>query len=147
MALMWKRKSRIAPILCIITVFYIIMQSLLNRSSRHGALYSTYGKQGLTQDKEIRHAAAKCELEILSHSYPERCKTTPLLLVLISSSPNHFTQRNMLRSHFDNNSNSTAYGIGPLWRIVFLIAKTNNWHLEKRVEQEAEVFRDVIHSR
>ena len=70
------------------------------------------------------------------------------LLILISSAPSHFQQREAIRATWANGVSLRAQrqlfsGLSQ-WKIVFMLGKTTNASINARVEQEAAEFADIL---
>ncbi len=141
-----KRRSRIISTVFAFLVFYLVSRSLLRRAPEEEIQFRDVSNHAT--NKDIREVVPRCRTKCLTQGRPRNCKEKPLLLVVVSSSPNRLSHRNVLRRFWGTEMrNSNIYSEGPLWKVVFLVSKTNNLHLELKVKKETEAYGDVIWSR
>eukprot|EP00794_Sanderia_malayensis_P017647 gene17647-19402_t len=142
MITVFQRKSRIVIAIFIGIFICIFYQILLAWRDEDNLLDFTNGR---ALDMQV---AQDCSREFLYKERPRDCgKGRPLVLALISSLPNRLSHRSMLRKLLAPEVTSHEYFEGSLWKVVFVVARTNNLHLELKVKREINIYRDVVWSR
>eukprot|EP00794_Sanderia_malayensis_P017645 gene17645-19400_t len=142
MITVFQRKSRIVIAIFIGIFICIFYQILLAWRDEDNLLDFTNGR---ALDMQV---AQDCTREFLYKERPRDCGNgKPLVLALISSLPNRLSHRSMLRKLLAPEVTSHEYFEGSLWKVVFVVARTNNLHLELKVKREINIYRDVVWSR
>ena len=106
-----------------------------------------YPKAILPKDDDteaLRMAINKCDPDVMYETAPSKCNGSPLLLLLVVSSPNSILGRYLLRKYLSTVPKLKSYNEGPVWRTVFVISRTNNPILETRIQEEIAANEDII---
>lgn len=143
----WTKRTRLFAAMITISSVFVLTQFLLNATNQDLFHYEPAILADRFINEATRRAIYSCQNNILHLHQPSRCNGTPFILVLVASAPNHLAQRNLLRSYLTTDYHSSSYKEGALWRIVFLISRTNNWHLELRIKEEIATYQDILHGR
>ena len=81
-------------------------------------------------------------------SAPTRSFNSTYLLILISSAPSHFQQRQVIRATWANKvslrGRRRSFSGATDWEIVFTLGKTADVRVNARVQQEAARFDDIL---
>lgn len=94
--------------------------------------------------KALAKAVVECKAELMYEVAPSKCLGKPLVLLLVVSSPNSIIGRQMLRKYLATVPSTDFYNEGPAWQLVFVVARTNNPFLEKRIQEEISIKKDII---
>lgn len=138
-----RRRTTLVMVVATFGIFFTML-SIINLKLVKPDKHSIAQSMNSFQNKAVREAIENCDTETMYEIGPRKCRDTPLILVLVVSAPNHLDRRKMLRQYLGTEQFNLAYGKGPLWKIVFVVSRTNNHFLEEKVRNEVEEERDII---
>ena len=130
----------IAAICTVISVFKYLLNEIAGTSIR----YPKAIEPNEVDKYALRRAIAECTFNVVYDNAPSRCSNQPLVLLLVTSSPNNIQRRSMFRQYFASVPVLPLYQDGPAWRLVFIISRTNNQFLEAKITKEIAANGDVI---
>ncbi|XP_065052526.1 beta-1,3-galactosyltransferase 5-like [Rhopilema esculentum] len=135
------RKFVISGVVCLI---FWTVSVLINEKPGISHPHSKAISPDRHDNKALRKAVESCNSDVMFDKAPASCNGQPFLLILVISSPNNIFRRDLIRKYLMPKASSTFYKQGPLWRIVFVVSKTNNHFLERKVAGEIASRGDII---
>ena len=141
------RRKTFVRVLAATVAIYICIRMFRYLSNETAPITMRYPKAILPNEedtRELRTAIVECKFSIMYEDRPSKCNDTPLILLLVVSSPNNILHRFMLRKYLAPVPNLPFYSEGIAWRIVFVISRTNNRFLETKIKKEIAANGDII---
>ena len=141
------RLRRVAKLFMLVATTYTVLymvRYLLNGTPGKSIRYPKAIDPSEGDKYTLRQAIAECKFNVMYENAPSKCSNKPLVLLIVTSSPNNIQRRSMFRKYFASVPTLNLYLDGPAWRLVFIMSRTNNQFLERKIMKEMAANGDVI---